>query len=172
MIQSFAFQVPRAFADGLIVVDCPPIVVPQPGIFPPVTPRPPMPPVRRDCATYLAVKNHNVTVTIDNQIARTRVDQTFLNDSAYALEGTYIFPLPDDATISEFSMWVDGKKIEGRVLNKNEARQIYESIVRSQRDPALLEYVGRNAFQARIFPIPPQSEKRVEIEYSQILKAE
>ncbi|MEW5718936.1 MAG: VIT domain-containing protein [Chloroflexota bacterium] len=174
---SFVIQTPRVSADGLIVVDCaaiplPPgtvIPMPAPGIWPPVTPRPP---VRRDCSTYLAVKNHNVTVTIDNQIARTRVDQTFLNDSTYALEGTYIFPLPEDAAISDFSMWVDGKKLEGRVLDKNEARQIYESIVRSQRDPALLEYVGRNAFQARIFPIPPQSEKRVEIEYSQIIKAD
>ncbi len=177
---SFAIQTPSASADGIIVVDCPPmpmppvtvIPMPAPGIWPPVTPRPPMPPIRRDCSTYLAVKNHNVTVTIDNQIARTRVDQTFLNDSTYALEGTYIFPLPEDAAISDFSMWVDGKKLEGRVLDKNEARQIYESIVRSQRDPALLEYVGRNAFQARIFPIPPQSEKRVEIEYSQIIKAD
>jgi Ca-activated chloride channel family protein len=173
---SFTIQTPTASADGLIVVECPPIVMPLgtpvPGIWPPFTPRPPMPPVRRDCSTYLAVKNHNVTVTIENQIARTRIDQTFLNDSTYALEGTYIFPLPEDAAIGEFAMWVDGKRLEGRVLNKNEARQIYESIVRNQRDPALLEYVGRNAFQARIFPIPPQSEKRVEIEYAQILKAE
>jgi Ca-activated chloride channel family protein len=141
-------------------------------IPPPVTVHPPLPPIRRDCSTYLAVKNHNVTVTIDHQIARTRVDQTFINDSTYALEGTYIFPLPEDAAISEFAMWVDGKRVEGRVLDKHEARRIYEDIVRRQRDPALLEYVGRNAFQARIYPIPPQSEKRVEIEYTQVLKAE
>lgn len=186
---AFAFQMPLpAAADGLVIVQCPPIVIPlgtpepirppieiQPAI-PPITPPrpivPPLPPVRRDCSTYLAVKNHNVTVNIDNQIAKTRVDQTFINDSAYALEGTYIFPLPDDAAISEFAMWVDGKKLEGQVLDKNQARRIYEDIVRSQRDPALLEYVGRNAFQARIFPIPPKTEKRVEIEYSQILKTE
>ncbi|MDE3089472.1 MAG: VWA domain-containing protein [Chloroflexota bacterium] len=190
----FAFQAPPAHADGLVYVDCPPIVVPlggtpmpipmpqplppvgiapgAPPIITAVPPRPPVPPIRRDCATYLAVKNHNVTVTIDNQIARTHVDETFFNDSAYALEGTYIFPLPDDATISDFAMWVDGKRLEGQVLDKNQARQIYEDIVRHQRDPALLEYIGRNAFQARIFPIPPQSTKRVEIEYSQILKAD
>jgi len=184
------FAIPTS-ADGLVYVECPPIVItpaggtpvplprsdtnptpPPPGMPPYDPPRPPMPPVRRDCATYLAVKNHNVTVTIDNQIARTHVDQTFVNDSAYALEGTYIFPLPEDAAISDFAMWVDGKKLEGRVLDKNQARQIYEDIVRRQRDPALLEYVGRNAFQARIFPIPPKTDKRVEIEYAQILKAD
>lgn len=189
LLASFAVQIvfpAPASADGLIYVECPPMGVPPPGgtpvplpaprDVPPVItlppPMPPMPPIRRDCSTYLAVKNHNVSVTIDNQIARTRVDQTFINDSIYALEGTYIFPLPEDAAISEFSMWVDGKKLEGRVLDKNQARQIYESIVRSQRDPALLEYVGRNAFQARIFPIPPKTEKRVEIEYSQVLRLE
>ncbi|HEX9075150.1 MAG TPA: VIT domain-containing protein [Anaerolineae bacterium] len=176
------------FADGLVVVTCPQIELPPnpgPGINPPLppdvappfgTPRPPiMPPVPPrpvNCPAYLTVKNHNVTVTIDNQIARTHVDETFINDSTYQLEGTYIFPLPEDAAISDFAMWVDGKKLEGQVLDRNQARQIYEDIVRRQRDPALLEYVGRNAFQARIFPIQPRTEKRVEIEYAQVLKAE
>ncbi|MBI5034326.1 MAG: VWA domain-containing protein [Chloroflexi bacterium] len=182
---SFAIQTSPVSADGLIYVQCPPLpfppdqgpggiggtVVPMP--MPPIaTPRPIMPPVRRDCATYLTVKKHNVTVTIENQVARTHVDQTFTNESTYALEGTYIFPLPDDAAISDFAMWMDGKKVEGRVLDKNQARQIYEDIVRRQRDPALLEYIGRNAFQASIYPIPPKTDKRVEIEYTQVLKAE
>ncbi len=177
----------RAHADGLIVVECPPVIIsldprlPEaatavPGAPPRITPRPPVPPIAPprppNCANYLSVKNHNVTVTIDNQIARTHIDQTFINDSTYQLEGTYIFPLPEDAAISDFAMWVDGKKLEGQVLDKNQARRIYEDIVRKQRDPALLEYVGRNAFQARIFPIAPRENKRVELEYSQILKAE
>ena len=173
----FVIQPSPTSADGLVYVQCPPVMVPPMGgtvipmSFPDATPRA-VPPIRADCATYLAVKNHNVTVTIDNQIARTHVDETFINDSVYSLEGTYIFPLPEDATISDFAMWMDGTRVEGRVLDKNEARQIYENIVRTQRDPALLEYVGRNAFQARIFPIPPKTTKRVEIEYSQVLKAE
>ncbi len=182
------FTVPApVHADGLVFVECPPVVVPfdpvmparatvVPGMPPLVTPRPPIVPPTparpSTCANYLSVKNHNVTVTIDNQIARTHVDETFVNDSNFQLEGTYIFPLPDDATISDFGMWVDGKKLEGQVLDKNQARRIYEDIVRRQRDPALLEYVGRNAFQARIFPISPHGEKRVELEYSQVLKAE
>lgn len=182
---SAVFLSSPTYADGLVVVTCPPVVMPGnppigplpivPGIAPSRTPIAPIPPVQRPpstCPTYLSVKNHNVTVTIDNQIARTHVDETFINDSAFQLEGTYIFPLPDDATISDFAMWVDGKKLEGQVLDRNQARQIYESIVRSQRDPALLEYVGRNAFQARIFPIAPQSEKRVEIDYAQVLQVE
>ncbi|MBI5303382.1 MAG: VWA domain-containing protein [Chloroflexi bacterium] len=178
---SFAIQTPSASADGLVVVTCPPVIIggtpiPLPDqrdlALPTVRPpMPPVPPITR-CPTYLSVKNHYVTVTIDNQIAKTHVDETFINDSSFNLEGKYLFPLPDDAAIGEFVMWMDGKRVEGRVLDKNEARRIYEDIVRTQRDPALLEYVGRNLFQASIFPIPPNSEKRVEIEYAQVLKAE
>lgn len=157
-------------ADGLVIVDCPTIGVPP-------TPCPPnarcIPSqARADCPAYLRVKNHSVRIEIDNQIAQTKVDQIFVNDSDFQLEGTYIFPLPEDAAISDFAMYVDGVRLEGRVLDRNEARAIYEDIVRRQRDPALLEYIGRGAFQARIFPIPPHSEKRVQIGYSQVLKAE
>ena len=129
-----------------------------------------MPPVQ--VIPYLTVKYHHVEVTIENQVATTRIDQVFINDYDREIEGTYIFPLPEDAAISTFDMWVDGKKLEGRVLPKDEARRIYEEIVRGRRDPALLEYVGRNAFQARIFPIPARGEKRVQIEYSQLLAAD
>ncbi len=117
----------------------------------------------------LSIKYHRVTTTIADQVAVTRVDQVFVNEAGFAVEGTYIFPLPADAAISSFDMWVDGHKIEGRLLGREEARAIYEEIVRQQRDPALLEYVGRGAFQASIFPIPPAGERRIELTYSQVL---
>ena len=118
---------------------------------------------------YLTVKYHRVTVTIEDQVATTHVDQVFVNEANFEVEGTYIFPLPETATISEFSMWVDGQKLEGQVLERDEARRIYEDIVRKRRDPALLEYVGRDAFQASIYPIPAGGERRIELEYSQVL---
>ena len=142
-------------ADGLIIVD-PPINPPPDQIILP----------------YLPVKYHRVTVDIQNQVAQVEVDQAFVNDSEVALEATYVFPLPEDAAISDFSLYVDGERLEGRILNKEEAREIYESIVRRNRDPALLEYVGRNAFQAQVFPIPPHGERRVQISYTQLLSQE
>jgi Ca-activated chloride channel family protein len=119
---------------------------------------------------YLSIKYHHVTVTIDEQVATTHVDQVFVNEARFEVEGTYIFPLPEEAAISEFTMWVDGEKLEGQVLKRDEARRIYEDIVRRRQDPALLEYVGRDAFQASIYPIPPGGERRIEIEYSEVLK--
>ncbi len=120
----------------------------------------------------LAIKYHHVDVKIDNQIAVTHVDQAFFNPNDWPVEGTYLFPLPLDAVVTKFSLWVDGKLIPGEVLDATQARQKYEEIVRSLRDPALLEYAGRGALQASIFPIPPKSERRIELEYSQVLTAE
>src|SRR5207237_5885297 len=62
------------------------------------------------------------------------------------------------------------KETEAELLDKDKAREIYEGIVRSMRDPALVEYMGRGAFKARIFPIPANGEKRVKISYAQVLK--
>ncbi len=139
-----------ALADGFIIPEPPPHV--------PIVEVP-----------YLTIKYHRVTVSIEDQVATTHVDQVFVNEGRHEVEGTYIFPLPEEAAISEFSMWVDGQKLEGQVLERDEARRIYEDIVRRRQDPALLEYVGRDAFQASIYPIPPGGERRIELEYSQVL---
>jgi len=132
----------------------------------------PVPPPHVDTVPDLAVKYHRVRVTIKDQVAATDIDQVFLNNSPYELEGTYIFPLPEAAAISDFAMFEDGERLSGKVLDKDEARRIYESIVRRRSDPALLEYVGRNAFQASIYPISAWGEKRVQLGYSEVLHAE
>jgi Ca-activated chloride channel family protein len=111
-------------------------------------------------------------VTIEDQVAVTHVDQVFYNPNDWQIEGTYIFPIPKGATVTEFILWMDNEPVKGKVLEADEAREIYEGIVRDMRDPALLEYVGQGAVQATIFPIPPRGERRIELEYSQVLTAE
>ena len=123
-------------------------------------------------APYFPIKYHHVQVTIRDQVAEVRVDQAFENPGDTMLEATYIFPLPEDAAISDFTMFVDGEQLEGRLLDRDEARGIYEEIVRTQRDPALLEYVDRGVFQASVFPIPAHGERRVQISYTQLLERE
>ncbi|MCP5105404.1 MAG: VWA domain-containing protein [bacterium] len=149
-----------AFADGFIVI-------PQHGrIFPPPRPRPPRPFPR---PFPLEVSYHRVKVDIDGQVAVTAIDQEFYNPTHWRLEGYYLFPLPKNAVIKKFSMYVDGKELQAELLDAKKARRIYEDIVRRQRDPALLEYSGQGVFKARIFPIEPHSKKRVKISYSQLL---
>jgi Ca-activated chloride channel family protein len=134
-----------------------------------IIPRPPRP---GETVPPLAVKYHRVQVEITNQVAKTTVDQVFINDFDRDIEGTYIFPLPEQASISELSLWVGDQKVEGEILDAQQARRTYEDIVRRMRDPGLLEYIGRNIFRARVFPIPARGEKRVQLSYTEVLKAE
>ncbi len=118
----------------------------------------------------ISIKYHIVKVNIDNQIATTSVDQVFVNNSPMQVEATYIFPLPAGVAISEFIMYDEsGKPLKAELLDSSKARQIYEEIVRQRKDPAILEYLGTGAFRARIFPIMPWSEKRIQLEYSEVL---
>lgn len=144
-----------ALADGFIIVK------PIPGIVPP-RPRPPR-------VTYmpLSVKFHRVTVDIDNAAAVTKIDQSFHNPNPRQLEGTYIFPLADDVAVQRFSMFMNGKEVQGELLAKDKAREIYENYVRKMKDPALLEYVGTRMFKARVFPIPARGQVRIKLEYTQ-----
>jgi len=120
----------------------------------------------------LSVKYHRVTVDIINQVAKTSIDQVFVNHYGRDIEGTYIFPVPEGASLMGFALFMDDKKVEGEILDSGRARGIYEDIVRRLKDPALLEYLGRNLFQARIYPIPARGERRIQITYTEILKAE
>jgi Ca-activated chloride channel family protein len=122
--------------------------------------------------THLSVKYHRVKVNIDNQVATTSIDQVFKNDFDQDLEGTYIFPLPEEASISDFALYMNGKRVSGEIVEKDKARQIYEDIVRRMKDPGLLEYAGRNMFKARVYPIPRHGEARIELVYHQALRSE
>jgi len=139
-----------ALADGFIIP-----VPPHPGK--------PFPP-------SLSIKYHHVDIKIDNQVAQTAVDQIFINNHHRDIEGTYIFPIPTDASISKFSMFVGGEEIKGEILDKDEARKIYQDIVRRKRDPALLEYFKDGMFKASVYPIPAHGETRIKLYYSEVLK--
>jgi len=120
----------------------------------------------------LSVGYHKVTVEIRDQIARTTVEESFLNATDGTLEGTFSFPLPADASISGFGMWIGDELVEADLVEKQRARAIYEDILRRKKDPGLLEWEGGNLFKARVFPIFPHSEKRIRIRYTQVLPLE
>lgn len=120
----------------------------------------------------LPVKSIKIQTKIASQVATTHVEQVFRNDTNATLEGIYFFPIPEAASISEFAIWDGDRRLVGEVRPREEARRIYDEIVRRQRDPGLLEYAGKDLFQASIFPIPPHSDKKLEITYTQVLRSE
>jgi len=157
------------FGDGFIVVEAPHWH--PPGPRPPVWPGP-VPPPRPYYFAPLEVAYHHVNVKIDGQIATTSVDEEFYNPNPERLEGTYLFPIPKGAQIDKFTMDIGGRQVEAELLPADKARKIYEDIVRKLRDPALMEYADRDVFKVRIFPIEPNSRKRITLSYTQVLKAD
>ena len=117
----------------------------------------------------LEIRSHEVTVTVDNAIAVTTVEQVFHNTENRQLEALYTFPVPKNASVAGFSMWIGGKEMVGEVLEKKRAREIYDSYRRVRRDPGLLEQVDYRTFEMRIFPVAPQADQRVRLTYYQEL---
>jgi Ca-activated chloride channel family protein len=138
-------------ADGLIII-------PEPG------------PLSRPFP--LEVVYHHVDVEINGNAAETSIDQEFYNPTDNLLEGFYIFPVPKDAVIKNFSMVINGKETPAELLDAVKARQIYEDIVRQVKDPALLEYSKQGLFRVRIFPIERRSSKKISISYREILNSD
>ncbi len=116
----------------------------------------------------LAMRSHEVSVAIEDQVAVTRVVQTFRNDTDRALEATYVFPVPKGASVRKFTMWVNGAEVPGELVEADKARQIYTDIVRRTQDPGLLEYVGNNLLRVRVFPVPARGDQKLAVSYTAV----
>lgn len=116
----------------------------------------------------LAIESQKVDVRINNGVAVTTVTQVFRNSAAQPLEALYTFPVPREASLSNFSMWINGKEVIGEVLERQQARQIYQQVTRVERkDPGLLEQVNYKTFEMRVFPVPARGTQQVQITYYQ-----
>src|SRR5215813_10206482 len=150
----FSLLIPAQAQVVILDAHWPRLPVPQPA------------PIRADCR----IRSVEVNANIQDQAAKVRVSQVFQNPSSAPMEAQVLFPLPAGAAVSGLTLLVDGKEMTGRLIGRDEARRIYEDIVRRRRDPALLEYMGRDLFQTSVFPIPPNGESTVQIRYSQLLQ--
>jgi Ca-activated chloride channel family protein len=117
----------------------------------------------------LSLTYQRVNVAIESQVATTSVEQVYRNSTQRDLEADYLFPLPAGATVREFAMWVGGKRLTGETIDALKARKTYEDIVRRLQDPGLLEYVDRDLWKVRIFPVPRLGEQKIEIKFTTLL---
>ena len=98
--------------------------------------------------------------------------ETFINRGSGVGEADYIFPLPKGAAFQDLKLSINGEMVSGETMNAGQARAIYEQIVRQQRDPALVEWMGYGMLRARIFPIAPGEEKKVIVRFQMVAERE
>lgn len=115
------------------------------------------------------IKSVDIDVEIQDQIAVTHVDQTFRNELGTVVEAVYIFPLPENAMITELVYWFNGERYVAEIRERQAARDDYNRKIRQYLDPALLEYLGDNLFRLSIAPINGNSDVRTEITYVELL---
>lgn len=110
-----------------------------------ITPRRPQTSLEAALPAALPVSSTKISARIAGQLATVRVEQVFRNDTDETLEGDYRFSMPAGATLIEFAVY-DGET----------RRSIRAAEEKSQR----------RFFESRIYPMPPRSDKRIEIVYS------
>ncbi|QDU73434.1 Vault protein inter-alpha-trypsin [Bremerella volcania] len=156
------FSASVATAQGVIVIHHPhPHPLPRPIPRPRPAPQPEL--------SY-KISKLEVNANIKDQVAQVQVAQEFTNTGSRQMEVSFLFPLPYDGAIDSLTLMVDGKEFPAKLLPKDKAREVYESIVRSNKDPALLEWTGTGMFQTSVFPVPAGASREVNITYSQLLK--
>ena len=117
--------------------------------------------------TALAIKHHQVRVVIEDGYAVTTIEQVFHNPHATDLEAVYSFPVPDQASVSEFTYWIDGQPVRGEVLPKRQARQAYQEEKAAGREAGLTEQDSHKTFEVSVWPVRAGQDVRIRLGYIQ-----
>ena len=149
-----------ALAQGLIIPRCP-------------APRPGRPVVEcLPAGAQVARTRSDIRVELRDRVLRYEVEERFVNRGGMIGEADFLFPLPKNAAFRDLKLSIDGELVAGETMNATEARRIYEDIVRRQRDPALVEWMGHGLLRTRIFPIQPGEERRIVVRFESVAERE
>ncbi|MBK8251386.1 MAG: AgmX/PglI C-terminal domain-containing protein [Polyangiaceae bacterium] len=125
-----------------------------------------------DVVSGVRLARHHVSAEVHSGFARTSIEEDFENETTRTLEGTFVFPLPPDASISRLALYVDDTLMEGEIVERKLAARTFRAIVDDTvrpRDPAILEQLSGSSVSLKIFPIPAKGKRRVVLEYDQAL---
>ena len=117
----------------------------------------------------LQLNKFSADVQIQDQLAVVHIDETFFNDNPQVMEGIYFLELPEGSKLIDMALWINGERVEQEIKRREDAVEIFEEIVRRSIDPLLAEEIADNVFRLRLFPLPPNDVRRIEITYMQPL---
>lgn len=112
----------------------------------------------------------DIKVKIAGNISTTEMTMVFRSNANRILEGRLTFPLPEGVSVSGYALDINGKLRNAVPVEKEKAKEVFESIEKRRVDPGILEKVEGNNFRTRIYPIMPNSTRTVQIIYHQELK--
>ena len=117
----------------------------------------------------LKLSELHIKVNITGNIALTTYNMKFYNATNRILEGELAFPLGQGQSVTDFAMDVNGELRHAVIVEKELGRVAYENTIKQKIDPGLLEMTKGNNYKARVYPIPANGYKELEITYEQVL---
>lgn len=155
-----------AFAAGHALAQSPP---PAPDIIihsiEPIFPR--------EATQHVRLTHADASISFADQVVTTELVLTLSNAASRPLESQILLPVPEGAVLRSFQLEGPGvPTLEARLLPRDEARRVYEEIVRKLRDPGLVEIAGLNLIRTSVFPVPAGGVVRARLTYEQVLKAD
>lgn len=123
-------------------------------------------------ADPLKIDRYHITITINNQVATTKIKQIFTNPNDFEVRGKYIFPVPKDVALANFALSIDGEPVTGKLLSHGESHRMYRTSAREGYNLGILDHLDTQAYVADVERIPAHSRRHIEFEYSQILPVE
>ncbi len=118
------------------------------------------------------ILSHDVRVTINNGFARTEVTQQFKNPNDAVMEAMYSFPVPQSASLSECQVLTGETVLNGEVVAKDKAHQIYEEEKNAGGNAAVADKNGYQNFSFSIANIQPQDTVQITFVYYQPLSVD
>ncbi|NES23011.1 MAG: after-VIT domain-containing protein [Symploca sp. SIO3E6] len=118
------------------------------------------------------LKHTQVDAKVAGNVSQVEVTQTFSNPFEEPLEAVYVFPLPEEAAVSDMEITIGDRVIKGEIKKREEAQEIYEEARRQGRTAGLLEQERANIFTQSLANIKPGEEIDVTIRYTDSLKFE
>jgi len=114
----------------------------------------------------------DVKVAIDGQVATTTLELSLTNPVGTPQEAEVMLPVPEGVSIKSLQFDGVGPEPTAKLLPRDEARRIYDSITRRRKDPALLEFAGYGMIRTSAFPIPANGTLKARITYEQLLNSD
>ncbi|MBQ7177450.1 MAG: DUF2135 domain-containing protein [Victivallales bacterium] len=144
-------------------------IIPRPP-HPPFPPFPPLPPIVIkvpviDNIMPVQVTDVEIEANVDGVLTETKVTMTLHNPNGRILEGELNFPLPAGATVAGYALDINGKMVDGVIVEKEKARAVFDEVVRQGVDPGMAEQVGGNMFRTKVYPINANGDRRVSVRY-------
>ena len=112
----------------------------------------------------LPLKALDVDARVIGTFAHTTLTQVFKNTAGVPVEATYIFPMPDRAAVTRFTMVVAGRRVEGDLQERGQARRTYDAAITAGKRASIAEEERPGTFTIRVGNILPDEDATIILE--------